>query len=65
MAEHHRNRKITFLLNSEEYESISNYLAKYHISNRSRWCRETIISHVLKMLERDHPTLFSENEMRR
>ena len=53
------------MLNDEEYKLISNYLAKYHISNRSRWYRETIISHVLKMLEQDHPTLFSENEMRR
>ncbi|MCL2651265.1 MAG: hypothetical protein FWD60_09625 [Candidatus Azobacteroides sp.] len=65
MSEQHKNRKITFLLNDDEYKLILNYLSKYHISNRSRWCRETIISHVLKMLEQDYPTLFSENEMRR
>lgn len=65
MSEVVRNQKITFALSDEEYKLISNYLAKYRIENRSRWCRETIISHVLKMLEQDHPTLFSENEMRR
>ena len=65
MSDHHRNQKITFMLNEEEYKLISNYLIKYRITNRSRWYRETIISHVLKILEQDSPTLFSENEMRR
>jgi len=53
------------MLNEEEHKLISNYLSKYHISNRSRWCREVIISHILKMLEQDYPMLFSDNEMRR
>ena len=65
MSEQRRNQKITFLLNDDEHRLILNYLTKYRILNRSRWCRETIISHVLKMLEQDSPTLFSENEMRR
>ncbi len=41
------------------------YIKKYKIANRSRWCRETIISHILKSLDQDYPTLFGENEMRR
>ena len=41
------------------------YLAKYKIVNKSRWYRETILAHVLKVLEEDYPTLFNENEMRR
>ncbi len=65
MSEHLRNHKITFMLNDEEYKVVSSYLSKYKIENRSNWCRETIISHILKMLEQNHPTLFSENEMRR
>ncbi|MDR0231669.1 MAG: hypothetical protein LBI82_06065 [Dysgonamonadaceae bacterium] len=65
MSELSRNRRITFMLNEEEHKTVSNYLSKYHISNRSRWCREVVISHVLKMLEQDYPMLFSENEMRR
>jgi hypothetical protein len=60
-----RTKKISFMLNEEEYKTINNYLLKYKITNRSRWYRETILSHILKILEQDYPTLFSENEMRR
>ncbi len=60
-----RTQKISFMLNEEEYKTINNYLLKYKITNRSRWYRETILSHILKVLEQDYPTLFSENEMRR
>ncbi len=60
-----RTQRISFMLNEEEYKIISHYLSKYKISNRSRWYRETILSHILKVLEQDYPTLFSENEMRR
>lgn len=60
-----RKQKITFMLNEEEYKVINNYLSKYKITNRSRWYRETIISHILRNLEQDYPTLFGENEMRR
>ncbi len=65
MTEHARNHRITFMLNDDEYKVISKYLDKYNISNRSNWCRETIIMHVLKVLDKDYPTLFNENEMRR
>ncbi|MDR3061883.1 MAG: hypothetical protein LBU57_07200 [Dysgonamonadaceae bacterium] len=60
-----RVQRIAFMLNEEEYKTINNYLTKYKITNRSRWYRETILSHILKVLEQDYPTLFSENEMRR
>lgn len=53
------------MLTDEEHEVIAFYLKKYNISNRSRWYRETILAHVLKMMEKDYPTLFEENEMRR
>ncbi len=60
-----RTKKAEFMLNEEEYKLVSFYLNKYKISNRSRWFRETIVSHILKSLDRDYPTLFDENEMRR
>lgn len=60
-----RTQRAGFMLNDEEYSLVCFYLKKYKISNRSRWFRETIISHILKSLDRDHPTLFNENEMRR
>lgn len=40
-------------------------MKKYKMENRSRWIRETVIAHVLKILDKDYPTLFDENEMRR
>lgn len=60
-----RTQKVTFLLNEEEYKIVNNYLSKYKIENRSRWYRETILTHILKNLDQDYPTLFGENEMRR
>jgi hypothetical protein len=60
-----RTKKAIFALADEEYELINFYLKKYKITNRSRWYRETVISHVLKTMEKDYPTLFEENEMRR
>ncbi|MBE6300480.1 MAG: hypothetical protein E7085_01305 [Parabacteroides distasonis] len=63
--EHPRVHKVTFMLNDEEHKTIKRYLAKYKIANKSRWYRETILSHILKTLEEDYPTLFKETEMRR
>ncbi|MDR1719317.1 MAG: hypothetical protein LBR67_04255 [Dysgonamonadaceae bacterium] len=60
-----RTQRVTFMLNEEEHRLICNYLSKYKINNHSRWYRETILSHILKVLEQDYPTLFGENEMRR
>lgn len=53
------------MLNEEEHRTIDRYLSKYKIRNKSRWYRETIITHILKSLDEDYPTLFTENEMRR
>ena len=60
-----RVHKVTFMLNDEEQSAIDRYLSKYNIENKSRWYRETILSHILKTLEEDYPTLFNEHEMRR
>lgn len=60
-----RKYKVVFMVNEDEHKAIERYLGRYKISNKSRWFRETIISHILKNLEEDYPTLFNENEMRR
>ena len=60
-----RTKKVVFTLNDEEYDLIQFYLKKYKITNRSRWYRETIINHMLKIMDQDYPSLFDENEMRR
>lgn len=60
-----RVNKVSFLLNDDEQKAINRYLARYNIQNKSRWYRETILSHVLRVLDEDYPTLFKETEMRR
>ena len=60
-----RSKQANFSLSDEEYSLMSQYMKKYKISNKSRWLRETIMTHILKNLEMDYPTLFGENEMRR
>lgn len=60
-----REKLVSFSLNEKEYAVICAYIKKYKIENRSRWFRETIITHILKTLDKDYPTLFDENEMRR
>ncbi|MDR1102127.1 MAG: hypothetical protein LBL42_00060 [Tannerella sp.] len=60
-----RNHRVSFLLNEEEYSVIQGYVTKYGIRNRSNWYRATLITHILKVMEADYPTLFNEYEMRR
>lgn len=58
---HPRVHKVTFMLNDEEHKAVKRYLSRYKIENKSRWYRETILSHILKTLEEDYPTLLKGN----
>ena len=60
-----REHRVSFMINDEEHNAIERHLMKYKISNRSNWYRTTILTHILKVMEEDYPTLFNENEMRR
>lgn len=60
-----REHRISFMMNDDEYNAVERHLAKYKITNKSNWYRTTILTHVLKIMEEDYPTLFNENEMRR
>lgn len=60
-----RTKKIQFMVSEEEYALIDFYLRKYKIMNRSRWFRQVMIGHILKTFDKNYPTLFNENEMRR
>lgn len=60
-----RTKRVVFTLADEEFELIQLYLKKNKITNRSRWYRETILTHVLQSMNKNYPTLFEENEMRR
>jgi len=60
-----RKHRVCFMLSDEEYQMIERHLSKYNINNKANWYRTTLISHVLKVMEEDYPTLFNEYEMRR
>lgn len=60
-----RSKMMNFALNDKEYEFFMAYMKKYKIENRSRWMRETMLNQMHKNLDKDYPTLFDENEMRR
>jgi len=60
-----RTERLTTLLSKEEKQLVDRYLTKYHITNRSRWMRETMLRTILQNLEMDYPTLFDEHDMRR
>ncbi|MDD4516185.1 hypothetical protein [Massilibacteroides sp.] len=60
-----RVHRVAFMLNDDESKVVDRYLQKYKIQNKSRWYRETILTHILRTLEEDYPTLFKETEMRR
>lgn len=59
-----RRNRVVISLNDKEMNVLNRYYAKYKITNKSKWLRETIIVAVLKQFEMDAPTLFSEEEMR-
>lgn len=59
-----RTHKLGCVLSDEEMRVIEAFLEKYHIENRSRWVRETLIAHIYEKLDTHYPTLFSEHEMR-
>lgn len=60
-----RSERLTCLLSLEEKKMVDSYLRKYHITNRSRWMRETLLKFIMQNLEIDYPTLFDEHDMRR
>ena len=60
-----RKKRMVCLMSDEELRIVDRYLEKYKITNKARWLRETILSHIHQQLESDYPTLFNEHDMRR
>ena len=60
-----REHRIARLLRKEAHRIVDRYLARYKITNKSRWFRETILAFIHKNMEDDYPTLFGEHDMRR
>ncbi|MGL5937683.1 MAG: hypothetical protein ACRCZY_00665 [Phocaeicola sp.] len=64
-SEPKREQRMVCLMSDEEKLIVDRYLKKYHITNKGRWMRETMLSFICKQLEQDYPTLFNEHDMRR
>jgi len=53
-----RTHKHLFTLNDAENRVFNRFLQKYKVTNKSRFIRETLITSILRKLEKDSPTLF-------
>ena len=53
-----RNQRISIALNDAERRALRRFFQKYKISNKAKFCRETIMLEVLKRFEADAPSLF-------
>ena len=60
-----RKQRRVCLMSDEEIRIVERYLQKYKITNKARWLRETVLTHIHQQLDDDYPTLFNEHEMRR
>lgn len=53
-----RNQRISIALNDAEMRTLNRFFEKHKITNKAKFCRETLMLAVLKQLEADTPTLF-------
>ena len=60
-----RIRRMVCWVSEDEAAIVERYLAKYKITNKGRWMRETILSSIYRTMVDDYPTLFNEHDMRR
>jgi hypothetical protein len=53
-----RTHRQSFTLNDEENKALTRYILKYHVQNKSKFMRETLMIAIIRKMEEDHPTLF-------
>lgn len=53
-----RKHRQVIALNDLELKALERYCQKYHVTNKSKFIRETLMRTILKKFEEDHPTLF-------
>ena len=57
-----RNQRISIALNDAEMRALQRFFKQYKITNKAKFCRETIMLEVLKKFEANAPTLFDNVE---
>ncbi|SUB77944.1 Uncharacterised protein [Porphyromonas macacae] len=55
--------EIHFRLNKSEYKALEQYCKKFRIRNRSKWIRETLMTHIFEEYYSQMPCLFDIKEM--
>jgi hypothetical protein len=60
-----REQRLVCLMNEDELRTVTHYLKRHKVTNKSRWMRETLLKVIHKHNADDYPTLFFEHEMRR
>jgi hypothetical protein len=57
-----RTKRLSLMLNNREMRALGIYCNRYRIKNKSEFLRETIMKAILKRFEKEHPSLWEENE---
>lgn len=53
-----RTHRHAFTLNDDENRVLNRYIAKYKITNKTKFIREMLMITIIRKLEEDHPRLF-------
>lgn len=56
-----RTERVTILLSEEESKMLDYYVKKYRHSSRSGFLRRLVMTHVVRELNANYPTLFDQN----
>ena len=57
-----RTNRLSLMLNNREMRALGVYCNRYRVKNKSEFLRETIMKAILNRFEKEHPTLWEENE---
>ena len=50
------------MLNNREMRALGIYCSRYRVKNKSEFLRETIMKAILERFEKEHPSLWEDNE---
>lgn len=57
-----RRHSLVLRFNDREHKVIEDYCKRYRIGVRTKWIRELVMVEVIRRLEADSPTLFSDDD---
>jgi hypothetical protein len=57
-----RTNRLSLMLNNREMRALGIYCNRFRVKNKSEFLRETIMKAILERFEKEHPSLWEENE---